>query len=119
MTNKKNSGRGKTSRPLIAKTDMRIRPNKVRGQNFLVDKKVIEKIVQLGDLDADDVVLEIGAGLGAITKPLSELGNHITALEIEDDFVLYLKAAFINNTHVHIVHADARSYDYSCFKRAG
>ena len=63
-----------------------LNPNKVRGQNFLLDEAVLKKICQAADLNKDDLVLEIGPGLGALTKYLSEQAGQVVAWELDKNF---------------------------------
>lgn len=64
-----------------------IKPNKRLGQNFLIDKNIVSKILSESHLLKDEVVLEIGPGLGALTEGLIGQRNKIYAFEI--DFKLY------------------------------
>ena len=58
-------------RRLAAELDLR--PTKQRGQNFVIDPNTVRRIVSLSGVTADDVVLEIGPGLGSLTLGLLEL----------------------------------------------
>ena len=49
---------------------MQNKPKKSLGQNFLVDKNILEKIIKIGDINIDDHILEIGPGTGNLTKLL-------------------------------------------------
>lgn len=68
-------------RALLAR--LAIRPTKILGQNFVHDQNTVRRIVRTADLAADDVVLEIGPGLGSLTLGLLESGVHVTAVEID------------------------------------
>ena len=61
-----------------------LRPTKQRGQNFVVDANTVRRIVAKSRIGADDVVLEVGPGLGSLTLGLLETGAQVTAIEIED-----------------------------------
>lgn len=69
-------------------------PRKRFGQNFLKDNSVINKIFESIPLNLDDIVIEIGPGLGAITKNLIKKLNHLYAIEIDSDIVALLKKQF-------------------------
>jgi len=69
-------------------------PRKRFGQNFLKDNLVINKIIEAIPLNRDDVVIEIGPGLGAITKFLVKKPINLHALEIDRDIVALLKKQF-------------------------
>lgn len=59
-------------------------PTKQRGQNFVIDANTIRRIVALSGVGADDVVIEVGPGLGSLTLGLLEVGAEVTAIEIDD-----------------------------------
>ena len=69
-------------RKIAAELDLR--PTKQRGQNFVVDPNTVRRIVSLSGVTADDVVLEIGPGLGSLTLGLLETGARVVAVEIEE-----------------------------------
>ena len=60
-----------------------IRPTKQWGQNFVIDKGTVRKIVRLAQLTADDAVVEVGPGLGSLTLALLPAAAHVTAVEID------------------------------------
>lgn len=68
-------------RALAAELDLR--PTKQRGQNFVHDPNTVRRIVALSGTGPDDVVLEVGPGLGSLTLGLLETGAQVTAIEIE------------------------------------
>ena len=60
-----------------------IRPTKQWGQNFVIDKGTVRRIVRVAGVGADDVVLEVGPGLGSLTLALLPHVRHVTAVEID------------------------------------
>src|SRR5471032_2200528 len=60
-----------------------IRPNKGLGQHFLVDRPSLEAIMEAAAVTRADTVLEIGPGLGVMTKPLTALAGHVVAVETD------------------------------------
>lgn len=60
-----------------------VNPTKKLGQNFVVDPNTVRKIVRLAQLHKGDRVLEVGPGLGSLTLGLTEIGAHVTAIEID------------------------------------
>ncbi|MFK5582012.1 16S rRNA (adenine(1518)-N(6)/adenine(1519)-N(6))-dimethyltransferase RsmA [Serinicoccus sp. LYQ131] len=60
-----------------------IRPTKSWGQNFVIDKGTVRRIVRVAGLDPEDVVLEVGPGLGSLTLALLPQVRHVTAVEID------------------------------------
>ena len=66
-------------RKIAAELDLR--PTKQRGQNFVIDPNTVRRIVDLAQVTAEDVVLEIGPGLGSLTLGLLERGATVVAVE--------------------------------------
>jgi 16S rRNA (adenine1518-N6/adenine1519-N6)-dimethyltransferase len=73
---------------------MDLSPDKRKDQHFLVDRGVLERIVAAADIDKDEVVLEIGAGPGNLTRLLSKNARHVYAIELDQRFVEKLEADF-------------------------
>lgn len=69
--------------------------HKGRGQNFLSDPGAARTIVHRAGLGAGDLVLEIGPGLGALTRPLLETGCTVVAVEVDQGFVRFLKEELV------------------------
>jgi len=69
-------------RALAAEID--VRPTKQRGQNFVIDPNTVRRIVRESGVGADDVVVEVGPGLGSLTLAILETGARVTAIEIDD-----------------------------------
>jgi 16S rRNA (adenine1518-N6/adenine1519-N6)-dimethyltransferase len=65
-----------------------------KGQNFLIDEDVYDKIVELADLDANDVVLEVGPGLGYLTERLARKVKRVVAVELDDKLAVVLREKF-------------------------
>jgi 16S rRNA (adenine1518-N6/adenine1519-N6)-dimethyltransferase len=101
----------------------RLRPRKSLGQNFLVDDNIARKIVRAADINADDVVVEIGPGKGALTKHLLEEARRVIAVELDERAVKHLKEEFESvdvRRGLEILHADILSQDlYSIARKAG
>ena len=68
-------------RDLAARLDLR--PTRQWGQNFVIDKGTVRRIVRVAEVTADDVVLEVGPGLGSLTLALLPHVRHVTAAEID------------------------------------
>jgi 16S rRNA (adenine1518-N6/adenine1519-N6)-dimethyltransferase len=64
-------------------TRLGVRPTKQWGQNFVVDHNTVRKIVRLAGVGADDVVVEVGPGLGSLTLALLPIVRHVTAIEVD------------------------------------
>ena len=64
--------------------DLGLRPTKQRGQNFVIDANTVRRIVSLSGIGPDDVVLEIGSGLGSLTLGLLEVASEVSVIEIDE-----------------------------------
>ncbi len=67
-----------------------MRPNKAFGQNFLIDRSILMKIVEAAEIDADDEILEVGAGTGVLTRELAPRARRVVAVELERDMLALL-----------------------------
>ena len=85
---------------------LQIKPKKSLGQNFLIDNNVIEKIIDFSEIQAGDVVLEIGPGLGSLTEKLVEKAKNVYAIEIEAKFCHYLEDKFSSYSNIEIINND-------------
>ena len=84
-----------------------LRPKKKLGQNFLIDKNIINKIVKIGNIDESKIVLEIGAGYGNLTKKIaSKKPKKIFAVEKDRKIAFYLKSIFKGNDNIRIINND-------------
>jgi len=88
-----------------------IDPKKSLGQNFLVDASYLDRIVAAAELEAGDVVLEIGPGVGTLTRRLAAQAGEVVAVELDDRLIELLRADFAGQPHVHIVHNDILEID--------
>ena len=89
---------------------MRVSPKKELGQHFLVDENILGVIGRLAELAADDVVLEVGPGLGVLTHFLADRVAHVHAVELDASLEPYLRDAGAN-VDLHI--GDALQLDLS------
>jgi len=85
---------------------LRIRPSKKLGQNFLIDKRAIKKVIETANLRPEDVVLEIGPGLGALTIELAKKAKKVIALEKDPRMTEILKGTLKDCKNVEIVLGD-------------
>ena len=83
-----------------------LKAKKSLGQHFLIDEDILECIVSTAELSHSDVVVEVGPGLGILTRRLAEVANEVIALEIDGRLVNILrrKLAYLGN--VKVIHAD-------------
>ena len=80
------------------------------GQNFLIDKNIIHKIITAIDIRENDAILEIGAGLGALTQYLIR-AKKVIAIEIDGDLVRVLKNKFNSHKNLELIQADILKID--------
>ena len=83
------------------------------GQNFLVDKNFVDKIVSAVDLNADDIVVEIGPGRGALTEQLAEQADEVIAVELDRDMAALLREKFAGCKNFRLVEGDAVDLNFS------
>lgn len=82
-----------------------------RGQNFLVDERLADKLVGLAGVGSGDTVLEIGTGLGLLTRALAARAKRVVSVEIDAGIVRALRAEAALPGNVELVHADALAVD--------
>jgi len=68
-----------------------IKPNKKLGQSFLIDINVINRIVHAANISQEDIVVEIGAGIGVLTENIAKKAKRVIAVEIDRNLVEVLK----------------------------
>lgn len=88
-----------------------LHPKKRLGQNFLVDRNVLGKILDAADIREGDAVLEIGAGAGVLTLALAERGARVVAVEVDRALTAVLSEVLAGYPNVTIVNADILSLD--------
>lgn len=81
------------------------------GQNFLIDSHVLDKIVRAADIRKDDLVLEIGPGIGTMTQRLAAEAGKVVAVEIDRDLIPILQETLADLDNVEIVNEDILKYD--------
>lgn len=80
--------------------------NKKLGQNFLVDNEAINKIVDSANLTKEDMVIEIGPGLGTLTSILLERAGKVIAIELDDRMVKILRDRFLLYDNFELINGD-------------
>lgn len=81
------------------------------GQNFLIDGRVLDKIIDAAEIGAEDCVLEIGPGIGTMTQYLAERAGKVIAVEIDDKLIPILQETLQEYTNVTIIHQDVMKLD--------
>lgn len=93
--------------------DHRLAPNKQLGQNFLIQPRISEQIVELAGISPSDTVVELGVGLGALTTPLAARAGRVIGLELDAGIVKYHQEALDLPANVQLIHQDLLKADFS------
>ena len=83
-----------------------LRPHKGLGQNFLQDPIALEKIISVADIQPTDTVVEIGPGLGSLTRYLAAAAREVVAVELDQHLLPPLKAVLTPYSNVRLIHGD-------------
>jgi 16S rRNA (adenine1518-N6/adenine1519-N6)-dimethyltransferase len=83
-----------------------IKANKFLGQNFLIDQKVVEDMIEAADLKGSETVLEVGPGLGILTEEIARKKCKVLAMEKDKNLIPYLTDKFKNNKNIEIKSGD-------------
>lgn len=86
-------------------------PRKSLGQNFLVDHSALEKVIDAANIDPQDEVLEIGAGLGSLTRFLAATAERVVAVELDRHLIPILEDVLGSEGNVELIQADILKLD--------
>lgn len=86
-------------------------PRKSLGQNFLIDPAALRRVVNAAEVTPDSTVLEIGAGLGSLTRYLARAAHRVVAVELDQHLLPVLHEVLADETNVRIVHGDMLELD--------
>jgi len=97
--------------PLLAETRRLLRQSDLRarkglGQHFLIDGEVLETVIAAAELDSDDLVVEVGPGLGILTRELAQRAGGVVAIELDDKLAALLEKTLASFNNVTIVNGD-------------
>jgi 16S rRNA (adenine1518-N6/adenine1519-N6)-dimethyltransferase len=95
-----------------------VTPNRDLGQHFLVDENILGVIGRLAELEQDDVVLEIGPGLGVLTGYLADRVRHVHAVELDRALEPHLAERLADRDHVELHFGDALRLDLAALEPA-
>lgn len=84
------------------------------GQNFLIDTRVLEKIIGAANIGKEDFVLEIGPGIGTMTQYLCEHAREVVAVEIDKNLIPILEDTLSTYENVQVIQQDILKMDISC-----
>ena len=96
-----------------------IKPRKRLGQSFLMEQNVIRKIAALANVTKNDIVVEIGAGIGVLTEDLAQNTAKLIAVEMDDKLVEVLKDKLLKYNNVQIYSGDILKFDFGAIARDG
>jgi len=88
-----------------------------RGQNFLVDEGVARELVELAGVEPGDSVIEVGTGLGILTRALGERAQRVVTIEVDAGLVRALRTEALLPANAELVHADALALDWPALVR--
>lgn len=89
----------------------KIRANKSLGQNFLINSEVVESIVNSSEITSEDMVIEIGPGLGTLTKYLLEKAGKVLCIELDKKMINILQDRFFMYDNFELINADVLKID--------
>ena len=96
-----------------------ITPRKRWGQHFLVDRNILNKVIQTAELEKGDVVLEIGPGLGEMTLALAREVKKVIAVEIDRELAKILKEKTADFSNIIVMEGDILKISFEEFYRQG
>lgn len=94
-------------------TSRKLAPHKSLGQNFLIHQQTADRIVEKSGIAADDIVLELGVGFGAMTLPLAERVRAVIGLEIDAGIIAWHKEQGELPDNVTLIHQDILKADFT------
>ena len=87
-------------------------PRKKLGQHFLVDPGVLERIIKAADISKEDIVVEIGSGLGVVTSEIAKLAKKVIAVEIDKELVRISKDVLSAQKNIDFIGEDILKVNY-------
>ena len=88
-----------------------LKPDKRLGQNFLVDPSALQRIVETAEIRSQDAILEIGPGLGSLTRYLASVAKKVVAVELDADLISPLRDILASYSNVTIIQGDILEMD--------
>lgn len=87
--------------------ELGVRPSKGLGQHFLYERGIVQRLVKQAGIDGDDLVIEIGPGLGILTSELLRRARRVVAIELDARLADHLRSAFAADAHFRLVEGNA------------
>jgi 16S rRNA (adenine1518-N6/adenine1519-N6)-dimethyltransferase len=106
---------GRNIREILARHGLA--PSRERGQNFLVDDRVAAELVERAGVAAGESVIEVGTGLGILSRALAERAERVLTLEVDAGLVRALQADALLPANVELRHVDALAVDWPALVR--
>ncbi|SHK33139.1 dimethyladenosine transferase [Hathewaya proteolytica DSM 3090] len=100
-----------TTREVVARNEFKF--SKALGQNFLTDEKVLKDIVDAGEISENDLVIEIGPGVGTLTRELLKKAKKVIAIELDERLINILKEELSDFPNFQLIHMDALKVDFN------
>ncbi len=82
------------------------RPSKGLGQNFLIDRHILDKIIESADIKPNDIILEVGPGIGTLTQKLAEKAGRVIAVEKDQTMIKILGETLKDFKNIKVINAD-------------
>ncbi|MDH5732707.1 MAG: 16S rRNA (adenine(1518)-N(6)/adenine(1519)-N(6))-dimethyltransferase RsmA [Candidatus Bathyarchaeota archaeon] len=95
----------------------KVSPKKRLGQNFIVDGSLLQRLLSYASITSEDVILEIGAGLGFLTRLLSEKCKKVIAVEVDRNLVEVLEMELNDLKNVELIEGDILNVSVPCFNK--
>jgi 16S rRNA (adenine1518-N6/adenine1519-N6)-dimethyltransferase len=89
-----------------------VKPKKSLGQHFLIDRNILKKVVQTAKINEDDVVLEVGPGLGEMTMELCKKAKKVIAIEIDLNLIKILKEKLLKYPNIELIEGNILEIDF-------
>jgi 16S rRNA (adenine1518-N6/adenine1519-N6)-dimethyltransferase len=89
-----------------------VRPSKGLGQNFLYERGIVQKMVKSAGVGPNDLVVEVGPGLGILTDELLRRAGTVIGIELDRRLAEHLRAAFADRPNFHLIEGDALRVDF-------
>ena len=117
MTNENSPSLSKTTKDILSQYGIKL--NKNLGQNYLIDKNKRDQIINFGDISKEDVILEIGTGIGTLTLELAKRAKKVIAIE-QDQKICEILAQRLEDEkidNVELINDDALKVDFPPFNK--
>ena len=99
-----------STKEIVEKYNFRFSKN--LGQNFLIDNSVLEDILEGTDINKDDFVIEVGPGVGTLTKELLKRAKKVCAIELDSDLITILQEELKGYSNFELIHKDVLKTDF-------